>query len=228
MSDSWNALMEACEGLDDETRPRLSAFVADDMLPELFDAGVRLTIVEDAFVDGCGGYFSDEPEPELALAVGNSTWAPTMLHEFSHFHQWQDGAEVWLDGRLPDGTYGADLVEYWYNGYVELNEEQLDKYFEPMLAVEVDCERRTVKLIEDYDLPYDTAKYAREANAYLMQYSENRRRRSWITPGRAPYRVPEILAEMPSDLFTATYTTKPLSEHLQSLFDTCFVDGDPL
>jgi hypothetical protein len=227
---TWNTLIEACEGLDDDVRPRFTAFVADEMLPTLFDAGVRLIVSDEAHIDACGGYFvaDDIDPPELAIATGTPTWPQTFIHEFNHFWQWRDKADVWYDGLLPDGSYGSDLIELWYSNMVELNEEQLTRYFEPMLAVEVDCERRSIQTIEDYDLPFDTALYARQANAYLLMYSECRRRRAWTQPGRAPYRVPELLDRMSSDLYTFTYTTEPLPKDLQVLFDVCFEEGDPL
>lgn len=227
MTDSWNTLLHATENLDEDVRPRFANWLSNDALPELFDAGVQLLAVDDYAVDGCGGYFSDEPDPILAIAVGNSTWAATFCHEYCHYEQWADNSEVWYAGQLSDGTYGADLVEYWYNGDIELNDEQQLRYFEPMLAVEVDCERRAVQLIQDYDLPFDIEEYSRQAASYLYLYPELRRRRSWITVGRAPYRVPEILEVMPADL-SGEFTMDPLPADLQQLYDTCFEEGEAL
>jgi hypothetical protein len=229
MYDSWNTLISACESLGDDVQPRFTAFVSDEMLPVLFDAGVRLYVSEEPHIESCGGYFLDSDEyPELAIATGTPTWPATLIHEFNHFWQWRDRAEVWAAGLLPDGTYGSDILEMWYAHMVELNEEQLDRYFGPTLDVEVDCERRSICMINDYDLPFDTGLYAKQANAYLLMYSECRRRRAWSQPGRAPYRVPEILDRMPETLYQMNYTTDPLDEELQTLFDPVFTEGPPL
>lgn len=222
---AWDVLIDATQELSDEVRPRFSNWLANDALPELFEAGVYLDATDADHIEKCGGWFADgdeDGEPILAIATGNNTWAETFMHEFSHFCQWQDNAEVWTAGRLPDGTNGSDLVALWYDGFIELTEEHLDLYFQPILDVELDCEKRTVQMIQDLDLPFDTGLYTRQANAYLLGHSELRRRRRWFTAGVAPYRVPAILDAVPSDFTTHTYTTEPLPEHMQRLFDPCF------
>lgn len=223
--DSWNVLLDATQELSDDVQPRFTNWLANDALPELFEAGVYLEATDADHIENCGGFYMDGEdggEPVLAIATGNNTWAETFLHEFNHFCQHQDGADVWTAGQLPDGTHGADLITLWYDGFVELNEEQLELYFRPILEVELDCETRTVQMIQDLDLPFDTALYTRQANAYLIGHAELRRRRQWFTPGIAPYRVPAILDAMPSDFVTHTYTTEPLPTHLQRLYDPCF------
>ncbi len=222
---SWDILLDATEELSDDVRPRFTNWLANDALPELFEAGVSLDATDVDHIEGCGGYFADGDEdgcPILAIATGNSTWAQTLIHEFNHFQQWQDRADVWTAGKLPDGTNGSDLITLWYDGFVELTEEHLDLYFAPILAVELDCEIRAVDMIQDLDLPFDVKQYTREANAYLLGHAELRRRRQWFTPGIAPYRVPAILDVMPTDFVTHSYTTEPLPEHMQRLFDPCF------
>ena len=227
MTDSWNTLLEAVEGLDENIRPRFANWLANDALPELFDAGVQLIVDDGPAVEGCGGFFTDDPETVLAIAVGNSTWPATFVHEFSHYEQYADNSEVWYAGTLEDGTHGSDLVELWYGHHIELNAEQQRKYFDPMLAVEVDAERRSVQTIIDLDLPFDVEDYSRQAASYLYLYPELMRRRSWITVGRAPYRAPEILEVMPRTL-DGNFTMDPLPENLQALYDTCFEEGEPL
>ena len=225
MGNAWDVLIDATSELDDDTRPRFINWLSNDALPELFEAGVYLDVTSSDQIEGCGGYFTDgedTAEPILAIATGNSTWAETLMHEFSHFQQWQDGADVWTAGRLPDGTHGADLIGLWYDGLIELNAGQLDAYFQPILDVELDCEKRTVNMIRELDLPFDPALYTKQANAYLIGHSELRRRRQWFTTGVAPYRIPAILDVMPSDFETHRYSFEPLPSHLQALFDPCF------
>ena len=222
---AWDVLMDATNDLHDDVQPRFSNWLANDALPSLFEAGVYLDATSEDHIESCGGYFCDgdeDGESVLAIATGNNTWAETFMHEWNHFQQWQDNADVWTAGQLPDGTHGADLITLWYGGHIELTEEHLDIYFTPILDVELDCEKRTVDMIVDLDLPFDVALYTRQANSYLLGHSELRRRRQWFTPGVAPYRIPAILDAMPSDYVTHTYTTEPLPSYLQALYDPCF------
>jgi len=222
---AWDVLIDATQELCDDVQPRFSNWIANDALPALFEAGVYLEVTDADHIEACGGWFCDgdeDGEPVLAIATGNDTWAETFMHEWNHFQQWQDHADVWTAGRLPDGTNGSDLITLWYDGFVELKRDHLEMYFAPILAVELDCEIRTAKMIQDLDLPFDVELYTRQANSYLYGHAELRRRRRWFSVGAAPYRVPALVAEMPSDFVTHTYTTDPLPTHLQRLFDPCF------
>tara|TARA_R110000824_G_scaffold238429_2_gene427225 strand:- start:8655 stop:9359 length:705 start_codon:yes stop_codon:yes gene_type:complete len=225
MENAYNVILDAVEDLDDVVRPRFSAWISDEFFPAMFTAGVKLDATAESHIDGCGGYFCDddgEGNPLLTVACGNDMWPQTLLHEWNHAQQFFDKAEVWTDGLLPSGDYGSDLIELWYGGYVELTEEQLTRYYEPILAVELDCEKRSVRMIVDLDLPFHTEEYAKAANAYLLGHSELRRRRSWFVPGKAPYAFQSILDEMPTDFVTASYSFEPLPIHLQHLYDQSF------
>lgn len=50
----------------------------------------------------------------------------------------------------------------------------------------LDCERRALAAIAEYDLPIDPADYARRANAYVHFYSHVAKTRRWNLPDRAP------------------------------------------
>ena len=78
MEDSWNVLLDAVDELSDDVRPRFSAWLSEDAMPELFQSGVRLEAVAEDHVDGTGGFFTDESdngEPLLAIA-GDPNMAP--------------------------------------------------------------------------------------------------------------------------------------------------------
>ena len=66
--------------------------------------------------------------------------------------------------------------------------------------LEHDCERRTLAMIKDYDLPIDGEKYARMAASYVMFYEYVKKHRKWYKIGKEPYRNEKLLKVMPANL----------------------------
>jgi hypothetical protein len=225
MDESMNTLNDKLRGIEDRAlRNAMSDWVAHEMYPALMAHGVTLHAVEDETVEGLGGYF-DESMTTMAIALGSPIWYKTLLHEYNHMRQWVEGIDIWSESFLTKHDMDtSQIIDLWYDNKVELTEEQLEIYFGHCLAIELDCEKRTVEMIADYYMPISIETYAQEANAYLLSYSEFRRRRSWSVPGRAGYHNPEIVAAMPRDFVTHTYTTEPLPVHLQELFNWSFTE----
>ena len=218
----YNVLMEKLASIEDEQlQTSMRTWVADVMMPTLVKCKVLLNIDPGKTVDcdgiDVGGYFTDEPFPELALALATPSWAETMIHEVCHMQQWVEKSPLWKN------EHPTELVDYWYDGKCELTKDQLDTYFNALIDVEVDAERRSIKMIKEYEIPIDTKKYAQKANAYLYCYHEYRRRRKWNVPGKAAYLIPEIVAEMPTNLSKRDYKNpKIVTAKLRKLYDACF------
>lgn len=167
------------------------------IIAEMADAGVEVEFNEDTHVLLgenllCNGYF-DDSKPKYAVAVGKSEelWLPICVHEYAHFTQWRDKAPEWTNTTI-DGIYYDDFLDLWIPGKVEYTEDQVNRFVDAGIAVEADCERRTIKLIREYDLPIDPITYAQMSNAYIHFYNYIRLYRKWYEAGKEPYRLEEV------------------------------------
>ena len=104
----------------------------------------------------------------IYIAIGSSSPHPLhkLVHEFGHFTQWSEGAEVWL------------IRRYMYERYMEMaarkkkipNNERAGVR-RSIRALELDCEQRAVALIKTWDLPLDVSEYTQYANAHIWWHS---------------------------------------------------------
>lgn len=112
----------------------------------------------------CSGYFSIGTR-ELVIATGNSKWFETLLHEYCHFCQFVEESKVYRNYCLAKGKWHA-----WANKTVEIENKDKRWHFIAVRNLELDCERRVIKLIKKYNLPVDINDYCRKANVYLFDY----------------------------------------------------------
>lgn len=161
------------------------------------------------------GYFDGET---LACAVGHPVkkWIDILAHEYCHLTQYVENAPVWhatsivVDGEEIDT---GDLYWNWIKGRVELSPKQVLDYIGRARDLELDNEKRTVKVIQEFDLPIDISNYIRRANAYVMFYSSMMVLRKWCIKKDLQFpsitEQPEILKLM-SDKFDMDYENPPL------------------
>lgn len=85
-----------------------------------------------------------------------------LAHEYCHYLQYQDGF--------------YNTVNYSLGGFYELEKWRCHKKISKKKAkcamagsmiLEHDCEKRTIELIKELNLPINVDKYARQANAYI-------------------------------------------------------------
>lgn len=159
------------------------------------------------------GYFDDKSR-SLACAAGKdvSLWLPTLIHESSHMDQFLEDAPEWLNN--------LDMVETdkWLTGDDSVDMNTVTEEIKTAIAVEVDCEKRTVNKIKQLGLDgiIDAKEYIQRANAYLMFYLWMKENRKWYEIGREPYNLPEIFREMPKT-FDNDYSE--LSSELRAVLD---------
>jgi len=165
------------------------------------------------------GYFQDRPVPTLGVALGGD-WTdtfPVFLHEYAHLTQWAEGIALWTD-LFRDGVEANDWMDRWLAGE-DLPAEQVAWMFRAVRAIEMDCERRALALIERLNLPLDPVVYARKANAYVLFYHHAQRDRSWRPADAAPpYRIPAIWQVAPATLGDAETLPAPLSAAYDAVY----------
>ena len=156
----------------------------------------------------CGGYFDSE-ERRLVVATNNEdAWLSLLVHEYGHLTQWAEGCKEW-----EEGCEGIGHLEDWLAGKRKKNIKQ---HIDKSRDLELDNEKRSVKLIKQWKLPIDIKDYIKRANAYVQFYNWMYYSRKWSKPGNSPYRNQAIYDAMP-DTFRMNY--KQMAKKYQKLFE---------
>jgi hypothetical protein len=140
----------------------------------------------------CSGYFDDADEPILAASMGKEDGLAILVHEYCHLTQWQDGFPLWKKA-----ARAIPVIDEWLEGKYK-RPETLDRAFDISIGLELDNERRSVKIIKKWGLSIDTADYVKRANAYLQFYNWLRKTRKWSKPGNQPYNNKRLVEAMPA------------------------------
>jgi len=148
----------------------------------------------------------------LAVAIDKpvSEWTRVLLHEYNHLRQWIED---------PEGCDEADVdtrfLWQWIDNKCELNHAMVIRVCSIAIEVELDCERRTVKMAEELGFNWDLKEYIRGANAYLYFYPVISKTGKWYT--EAPYRVHEITSIMPAYFLADAETYFDIPEEVEQL-----------
>ena len=168
-------------------------------------------------VDGSkvAGYFCSETKT-LAAAMDKpqDEWFHVLVHEYCHMRQWIDDCDAWKNSML-NGVDKCELLFYWVDGIIELNDDQLRDYAKSARNVELDCERRVLEIIHTHDLPIDQIEYAQKGNSYVIFYDVIPLIRKWYPTGRSPYTVKDVYTNMPTEMVSEDYE---LTEEHKNIF----------
>jgi hypothetical protein len=186
--------------------------------------GVKVILSPKRFLDvetgsPCNGYFDNTDQPILAVACGQpwQKWLPVLLHESSHMDQWLEKDPV-FNTDIGNGSSvehdALNLILMWCDNLIELSEYQLDTYINKLIAVELDCEKRTAQKILDYEIPLDITDYIKRANAYIYFYAMMKFTRKWYQIDNEPYAAKEILNQMPSHFYNDYTNVSPTIKKL--------------
>jgi len=143
---------------------------------------------------------------KLRIATGGdqNDWLPVFIHETCHLDQDAENPSWFQEGENAHQT-----LEKWLSGQIKLDNPQ--QTAAQVIALEHDCERRTLEKISRYKLPVDTREYAQKANAYLLSYHITVSNKNWES---APYNDPTIWKKMPSKLLSLADVQTPQIKHL--------------
>jgi hypothetical protein len=166
------------------------------------------------------GYF-DSDNRLLACATGKelNQWLPILIHESSHMDQFLENDPVFND------SLGLDETFKWTEGSEDVDFNKIDREIESGIAVEVDCEKRTVEKIKEYGLEFVVSidEYIQKSNAYVLFYRWMRKNRSWYKIGFEPYNVKSVYSKMPKT-FEIDYTT--MTQEVSESFNDLLVMSD--
>jgi hypothetical protein len=118
---------------------------------------IRIIKRKNILLDGAryGGWCDGE---ELVVASKNNLFEEIFIHEFAHMTQAVKNVKVWREnGDIWTGLQSSKIsVADWPE-------------FMKTIAVERDCEQRSVKFIKEFDI-LSPEEYSKKANMYLFYY----------------------------------------------------------
>jgi hypothetical protein len=141
------------------------------------------------------GFWDDNNNKELVLKCATKRepeqWLPVFAHEYCHFRQWRDRCQVWHDNRKITSAEWSDILHN-----VPMKKQRLIKVITAVRNIELDCEKRTVKLFKKFKLPDSFIKeYIRNANVYIFYQTYLLEYRRWYRKKGipVPYENPNLL-----------------------------------
>jgi hypothetical protein len=181
---------------------------------------IKLEITSDKFVNisdniKCGGYFESKnkySQGTLATATGMeiNKWLPVLVHESCHMDQWNEDNIFWKRFMKSD----SHLIDRWLEGE-EMDKNKVYTAIDISRELELDCEKRSVLKIIEFNLPIDIKEYIQKANCYVFFYNHIKKTRRWSIPGNSPYSRAEIYKEVSDDWYLS-YEVIP--RHIEKLF----------
>lgn len=189
------------------------------------DIAVKLLNKRHVPVDSikCAGYFCEaDEELVVAAAVAQSEWVPIMVHESCHRDQYVEQIPLWNKKIILDGEKQEplNLMHDWLGHRIELKPRKLREVLLLCGALELDCEKRSAKKIDQFYLPINSKEYIQKANAYIYMYSILHHTRRWYKPGNGPFARADIWTKMPTD-FDRDYAKVP-TKIKDLILDNCF------
>lgn len=186
---------------------------------ELEDSGYSLELIDSETVSvpntsgSCSGFFDDNLKLiRVATRLPLDIWTGVLVHEFCHFRQIKESSPCTV-GYVINGRAADEYIDAWFDKREEFSASELSHFFELVKALELDCERRSVELIEKYDLPIDVAYYIQMSNAYILSHNLMLKKREFV---KQISKVPEV-RNLPS-LFLDDYSTTEYDHILELLF----------
>jgi len=120
------------------------------------------------------GYF-DIYNRVLSVAKNRPEWLSTLVHESCHLDQWIENKNkpnsLWTKSDIE----GESVLE----DYILGKRKRAKTALRNVILIELDCEKRAVKKIEEYELPINVHQYIRRANTYLLNYHRYYELREW-------------------------------------------------
>jgi hypothetical protein len=99
----------------------------------------------------------------------------------------------------------------WIDHKIELNDRELKEVITVTRNLELDCEKRVIKLVEKNGLNFINVKeYIQSANTYIGFYTILADTRKWYL--KAPYEINEVISSMPNK-FLSNYDILSIKYH---------------
>jgi len=137
--------------------------------------------------------FFDEESRTLAVGTKNplEEWFGILVHEFNHLNQF-------LEKKFCSKKYVDSSINFWewLNDKKELSNEKAKTMVNLIREFELDCEKRSYKMIKEMDLGINPEDYIKKANAYMYFYTMVFELKKWYK--KPPY-AKELVKLMPTE-----------------------------
>lgn len=137
------------------------------------------------------GYF-DDGSKELLVCINEPNWIETLVHEFCHFLQFKEQDPIYTSLDQDGSNYISELWD-WLDGKLEfISTKRKNEAFRKIIAMELDCERRSVEMIKRFKLPVNLEDYEYVAFVYIHFYNFCKKYRTWFSDGVSVADIVEI------------------------------------
>ena len=151
----------------------------------------------------CSGYFDSENK-ELVVSMKRPDSLAILVHEYCHLTQWEEQIPLWKKADV-----SLTKIDEWLCGKEIRN---IKKHLAIARDLELDNEKRSVKMIRKWKLSINIKDYIQKANSYIHFYNYIYYTRKWSKPKNTPYTNKQIQAIM-SDRFNMRYDVLPEKIH---------------
>ena len=146
------------------------------------DVAVKLLNKKHVIMDGVRvhGYFCSHTETLVVSGLAPD-WSHIMVHESCHRDQYIEKSPLWNKKVEIDGEKQDPLSVFWnwLSGVTEVKPRKLREAMLHAMRLELDCEIRCAKKIDQFYLPINTKEYIQKANAYVYLYHVIPHTRKW-------------------------------------------------
>jgi len=117
------------------------------------------------------GQFSEaDMEIKCTVDLSSNYWVGVLAHEYSHFIQCSENLDIWNNFQEKVFGHIDSLEDMFQNKNKKTNKRIRKKITQHIVKMELDCDKRTIKLINKYKLPVDKKDYCSKANFVLYKY----------------------------------------------------------
>jgi hypothetical protein len=182
--------------------------------------GVKFNIyLEEHMSDGWEKCQGEYGEKELSVAVCRplKKWFPILIHEYCHFLQEFNGCPHW---EAATGKVDSTTVMWEYIGGERKKSQFVKNHIQKVKRMELACERRTHKMLSNFQFIKTQEEYAKEASAYIYFHDFIYETGKWYNKdkGKRSLDSKKIVKLMPSNL-DGDY--KEMPKGLYELFEEC-------
>ena len=143
----------------------------------LKEYGFKLKLIDDVLrIDASevSGYFEEESK-SIKVSTKYEKYLGVLVHEFNHFQQYIENDPLYFNG-----VEHIDKVWNWLSDDFKFSGEGHKKEaFRAVIAMELDCERRSVAMIKEYQLDVPLDEYIIDAYIYLSYYNFMKKYKTW-------------------------------------------------
>lgn len=159
----------------------------------------------------CSGFF-DESKRVIRVAKKSANWLQTLVHEYCHFLDYLESS----NRQLVKEDKALAICEKYVRGDI-CPSKRVISAFRTAAHMEWKCDRRAVKIIQEWNLPINTTTYIREANLYVYLYHLYCKYRTFKAKEPSTY----LLRRMPATFRVRSYRGVPagMEKSLGKLFE---------